>query len=130
MTHTVSKTNAEHYIWGRQCDGWHLLKTPQLSVIQERVPVGAGEVRHYHERAQQFFFVLSGVAILESNGELDRLGPGQGRHVPAGVPHQLYNEGPGDLEFLVVSAPLAHGDRVQVPDQPPSDGIRQGEQPR
>jgi mannose-6-phosphate isomerase-like protein (cupin superfamily) len=110
----ISKANAENYVWGRQCHGWHLLKLPQLSIVQERVPAGAGEVRHYHQRAEQFFFVLSGVATLEVGGEAERLGPGQGRHVPAGIPHQLYVAGPENSEFLVVSAPLAHGDRVRV----------------
>lgn len=58
MTHAISKANAEHYVWGHQCDGWHLLKLPQLSIIQERVPVGAGEVRHYDQRAQQSEFLV------------------------------------------------------------------------
>ncbi len=116
MILTVSKANAEHYVWGQQCDGWHLLKSPSLSVIQEHVPVGAGEVRHYHQQAQQFFFVLSGIATLEVGGECTRLSRGQGCHVPAGVAHLLYNEGPEDLEFLVVSVPPAHGDRVPVVD--------------
>ena len=28
--------NTEHYNWGEACDGWHLLKTDSLSVIQEK----------------------------------------------------------------------------------------------
>jgi len=30
--------NAEHYLWGDNCDGWHLLKTDSLSIIQENMP--------------------------------------------------------------------------------------------
>jgi hypothetical protein len=30
----VSIENAEHYIWGEICDGWHLLKRDDMSVIQ------------------------------------------------------------------------------------------------
>ena len=26
---TVSIDNAEHYIWGDQCDGWHLARSPK-----------------------------------------------------------------------------------------------------
>ncbi len=107
MTCTISKTNAEHYVWGKQCDGWHLLKSPQLSIIQERVPAGAGEVRHYHKYAQQFFFVLSGVATMEVEGEAVQLRRGQGLHIPPGMAHQLWNAGAEDLEFLVVSVPPA-----------------------
>jgi hypothetical protein len=36
----VSLENAEHYNWGGACDGWHLLKSAALSVIQESVPPG------------------------------------------------------------------------------------------
>ena len=113
----ISKYNAEHYSWGEKCDGWHLVRTPELSIIQERVPAGGAEVRHYHQHAQQFFFVLSGTASLEVEGEVLCLAPGQGRHVAAGVPHRLANEGQEDVEFIVVSVPMAHGDRVLVADQ-------------
>jgi len=33
----ISTDNAEHYIWGDGCDGWHLVKTSTLSVIKERI---------------------------------------------------------------------------------------------
>jgi len=113
----VSKYNAEHYSWGEKCDGWHLVKSPELSIIQERVPAGVAEARHYHQHARQFFFVLSGTATLEVEGDVLCLVSGQGRHVPAGVSHRLANEGQEDLEFMVVSVPMAHGDRVLVADQ-------------
>lgn len=51
----ISIENAGHYIWGDGCDGWHLLKTDALSVIQERVPAGKAETLHFHRRAAQFF---------------------------------------------------------------------------
>jgi len=114
MTKPISKESSEHYAWGEQCGGWHLLKSAELSVIQECVPPGAGEVEHFHRQAQQFFFVLSGQASLTVGDACHRLSPGQGYHVPAGTPHQLSNEGSEALEFLVVSAPMAHGDRVVV----------------
>jgi hypothetical protein len=48
--------NAEHYIWGEICDGWHLLKHDGMSVIQERVPAGGAEVMHHHNVSRQFFY--------------------------------------------------------------------------
>ena len=33
----VSCKNAEHYLWGDVCHGWHLLKSSGMSVIQEMV---------------------------------------------------------------------------------------------
>lgn len=109
----ISKENAEHYIWGENCDGWHLVKSEHLSVIQERVPAGMSEVRHFHNHAQQFFFVLSGAATIEVAGKGHVILPQQGMHVPAGVPHQLKNQAEQDLEFIVTSTPPSHGDRVE-----------------
>ncbi|MCT7579144.1 cupin domain-containing protein [Aliarcobacter butzleri] len=108
----VSIKNAEHYFWGEKCDGWHLVKSSGLSVIQERVPHGCSEVRHYHERSEQFFYVLSGIATMEVDGNIYQMTAGSGIHVPAGIPHQLSNHQTDDLVFLVVSTPPSHGDRV------------------
>lgn len=110
----ISKENAEHYSWGDNCDGWHLVKSASLSVIQECVPPGCSEIRHYHECAEQFFFVLSGIASLEVNGVVNKLAPQQGLHIPAGIPHQLKNEHTDDLLFIVTSTPPSHGDRVEL----------------
>jgi mannose-6-phosphate isomerase-like protein (cupin superfamily) len=108
----VSRENAEHYVWGGVCDGWHLLKSDGLSIIQERVPPGGAEVKHYHEKAHQFFFVLSGEATVVIKDRRFVLGSQQGILVPPKVSHRLLNEGKEDLSFLVVSAPRSHGDRV------------------
>jgi mannose-6-phosphate isomerase-like protein (cupin superfamily) len=108
----VSKHNAEHYIWGDHCDGWNLVKNKDLSVIHERMPANTSEVRHYHNHARQFFFVLSGTAILEIGGERITLFPKEGIEVPPLIPHQMLNESNEDVEFLVISQPNSRGDRV------------------
>ena len=61
---SISIENAEHYVWGDVCDGWHLLKRDDLSVIQERVPAGGAEVMHYHNVARQFFYILEGEGTM------------------------------------------------------------------
>ena len=110
----ISKHTAEHYTWGDACDGWHLVRQPELSVIHERMPPGAAEVRHYHERARQFFFVLAGQATLEIEQQRQTIRPLEGIEVPPGVPHQIFNESGIDVEFLVISQPTTRGDRVQA----------------
>lgn len=112
----VGTDNAEHYRWGGASDGWHLLNRDDLSVICERVPPGASEVKHRHSRSRQFFYVLDGIAVLEIEGEHHTLGAGQGIHVPPGVAHRFRNESNADVHFLVVSAPKAHGDRENLGD--------------
>ena len=110
----ISTENAGHYIWGGNCDGWHLATSGTLSVIQERVPPGASETRHLHNRAEQFFYVLSGIATLEVDGAVHTLQKNQGFHVPACVAHTLSNRHESSLEFLVISTPPSHGDRVSA----------------
>ncbi len=114
MSKITRPETAEHYLWGEACDGWHLLKSPGLSVIQERVPQGCGEVRHYHRHAQQFSYILAGEATFEPDGKVLQLQPHQGCAVEPGVPHRLSNHGGEDLVFLVVSAPMSHDDKVPV----------------
>ena len=104
--------DAEHYTWGGNCDGWHLLRSAGLSVIQERVPPGGRETRHVHARAQQFFFVLSGEAVLEVDGQSHVLRAQTGLEVPPGVPHQFRNESDRDVSFLVISQPPSQADRL------------------
>jgi mannose-6-phosphate isomerase-like protein (cupin superfamily) len=110
----VSTKNGKHYVWGENCDGWHLAATDSLSVIQERMPKGASEFRHLHNKAEQFFYILSGIATLEVAGVLHVVQPREGFHVSAGVAHTMRNDHETDLEFLVISTPPAHGDRVNV----------------
>lgn len=109
---TVSVKSGQHYVWGGNCDGWHLAASDNLSVIQERVPKGSSETRHLHRRAEQFFYVLSGIATLEVDGIVHQVHAHEGFHVLAGVAHTLSNAHQDDLEFLVVSTPPSHGDRV------------------
>ena len=112
----VSRETADHYIWGRECDGWHLVKSDELSVIRERMPVGTSEARHFHAQARQFFFVLSGIAILEAAGVRQVLHRHEGLEIPPNIPHQMLNESDQAIEFLVISQPASHDDRVMVED--------------
>jgi len=106
--------NAEHYRWGEICDGWRLLNGSDLSVVQERVPRGAGEVRHYHQRARQCFFVLSGQLDIEVGEQKVRVSSGDALEVAPGEPHRVRNVGDADATFLVVSAPTTLGDRINL----------------
>ncbi|MDQ1147647.1 mannose-6-phosphate isomerase-like protein (cupin superfamily) [Bacillus sp. SORGH_AS 510] len=110
----ISKHNAEHYTWGNQCDGWHLVNQKELSVIHERMPPQTSEIRHYHQQSRQFFFVLSGSPTLEINGERFALTPQEGVEVPPHIPHQMFNESESAAEFLVISQPTSKGDRVSL----------------
>lgn len=108
----ISRDTAEHYVWGNACDGWHLVKDANLSVIEECMPPGTSEVTHHHNRAQQFFFVLSGEAVMELERDTIRLLAGHGLRIRPGMRHQMRNESAHSVRFLVISQPPSHGDRV------------------
>ena len=113
----ISTTNAEHYTWPsaineRACDGWHLHRSPSLSVIEERMPPNTAERRHLHRHSTQFFYLLSGVLTIELDGVEHPLPPHTGLTIPAETPHQVLNRSADDARFLVISQPPSHGDRV------------------
>jgi mannose-6-phosphate isomerase-like protein (cupin superfamily) len=110
----VDVATAEHYVWGEVCQAWRLLADPALSVHLEEVPPGAGERAHRHRRAQQFFYILSGCAVIEGEQGSVRVEAGQGARVPPGSVHRFRNDGTVPVRFLVVSAPSTADDRVDV----------------
>lgn len=109
---TISTDTAERYTWGQGCDGWHLVRTAELSVIEERMPPGTSEVRHYHVRARQFFYVLEGELTMEVEGAVHTLRAGEGVEIAPGQAHQAFNRSGAAVRFLVTSQPPSHGDRV------------------
>lgn len=111
---TISTQSAEHYKWGSVCDGWHLVKTPDLSVIEELMPAGASEVRHSHVHSRQFFYVLEGELTMEIEYHDFVLHRGEGIEVSPGQRHQAQNKSGNPLRIIVTSQPPSHGDRIDV----------------
>ena len=115
MGKKISRETARHYIWKDVCDGWHFVEQDGLSVIAERMPPGTQEDMHYHQNARQFFYLLAGQAVMRfSDGKEEVLTPGQGIEVPPKQCHQMTNPFSQDAEFMVVSSPKSHGDKICV----------------
>ncbi|MFC3831565.1 MULTISPECIES: cupin domain-containing protein [Deinococcus] len=110
----ISPATSPHYIWADVCDGWKLVDTPGLNVIQERMPTGTQEVRHQHSRVRQFFYVLRGELTLDVDGAAQVIPAGSGLEVQPGQVHQARNESGADVEFLVISDGISRDDRVEV----------------
>jgi mannose-6-phosphate isomerase-like protein (cupin superfamily) len=110
---SVSKTNSlKHYMWGDNCDGWNFVDNSSLSVKQERMPSGTSEALHYHQHAQQFFFILNGKAQFEIEGLTTEVAAGEGIHIEAGQKHRIINPSLEDLEFILCSQPATANDRI------------------
>jgi mannose-6-phosphate isomerase-like protein (cupin superfamily) len=114
---SISIETAEHYTWGGadrdQSNGWHLVRTTELSIIEESMPPGASETLHHHSRARQFFYVLEGTLTMQLKGEPIVLYSGHGLEIAPGEPHQAFNLSDAPVRFLVTSRPPSHGDRIE-----------------
>jgi mannose-6-phosphate isomerase-like protein (cupin superfamily) len=104
----VNLQNAKHYTWGEGCDGWYLLETPEITIIQERMPIGTAEIAHRHLKSRQFFYVLSGSARMFHDGITTELRSQDGLEIAPGIVHQISNNGGTPLEIIVTSKPPSH----------------------
>jgi mannose-6-phosphate isomerase-like protein (cupin superfamily)/predicted GNAT family N-acyltransferase len=110
----ISPENSEHYKWGDDCDGWHLLKSEKLSVIKELMPSGTSEQLHCHRKAQQLFHILSGTATFELNGKEEIVHAGDSFHIPPRSLHRIMNKNNQDLSFILISEPPGQSDRITI----------------
>ena len=110
----INRESAEHYNWKEICDGWHFMKTDELSIIAEKMPPHTAEDPHFHYKAKQFFYILSGEAEMKLQHQTERLTSGMGIEIEPMEVHQMRNQSDAEVEFLVVSMPKAHGDRELV----------------
>jgi uncharacterized cupin superfamily protein len=67
-------------------------------------PRSESSMRHWHEKQDEFIFVLEGEATLVTNAGRQRLGPGMAAGFPAGRPdgHQLVNETDRPVVYLEI----------------------------
>lgn len=111
----INRQTAEHYQWKEHCDGWHLVAQDTYSIIAEKMPPHTAEDMYYHCAARQFFYILSGQATMRfSSGKEEILDAKEGIEIEPYEAHQMLNHSESELEFLVVSVPKSHGDRVLV----------------
>jgi mannose-6-phosphate isomerase-like protein (cupin superfamily) len=78
------------------------------------MPAGTSEQLHFHNNAQQFFYILSGRAVLYLDNEKTNLSKHQGLLIHPGVRHYIQNQTEERLEFLIVSQPSTNNDRITL----------------
>jgi uncharacterized cupin superfamily protein len=66
------------------------------------MPPGGEGVNHYHDIQDELYFVHSGSARFEVDGEVRELGPGGLCHVESTTPRTFSNAGDEDLVILIV----------------------------
>lgn len=110
-----SKQNAAHYFWGNNCEAWVLKTTDQLSVKQEKMPPNTKEEAHYHKKAEQIFYILSGIAVFYIEEQKITIREGETLTILPEQRHYIANESDTSIEFLVISQPDTQGDRYLAP---------------
>ncbi|MGH3401981.1 MAG: cupin domain-containing protein [Streptosporangiaceae bacterium] len=80
------------------------------------MPPGTREVRHFHLSTVQFYFVLSGTAVVLLGDRSLTVTPGYGIEITPLVPHQMRNDNDTTLEFLVISSRAPRSDRIDLAD--------------
>jgi mannose-6-phosphate isomerase-like protein (cupin superfamily) len=59
------------------------------SLAEAAVEAGQFTARHYHARAEEIYLILDGAGIMEVDGEVREVGPGDAVLIPAGAWHQM-----------------------------------------
>ena len=87
------------------------------AAVQTLQPGAMSSVRHWHEREDEFLYVLSGQVTITENDGKHRLQPGDAACWPAGVPnaHTVSNESAQPCSYLIVGTRLTH-DVCHYPD--------------
>ncbi len=75
------------------------------SVAQIILPPGKASLKHYHPVAEESYYILSGTACMEVDGQTTMLGSGDTIAIVPPCVHQIFNAGDVDLVFLAVCAP-------------------------
>jgi mannose-6-phosphate isomerase-like protein (cupin superfamily) len=111
----VSKKHPlQQYAWGKAASAWNLLDQESLSVKLEHMPPGEEERLHYHQYAQQFFYILRGTAIFEIDGEQTKVEEEHGFYISPNQKHRIMNLSKEALEFILCSQPSTTKDRINL----------------
>lgn len=79
------------------------------SLAEATLPTGCATDRHYHQRSEEFYYLLEGRGMMEISGEEREVGPGDAVLIPAGAWHQI--RAIESLRFLCCCAPpYSHDD--------------------
>jgi mannose-6-phosphate isomerase-like protein (cupin superfamily) len=85
------------------------------TLAEARLPIGGSTTPHYHVRAEEIYYILSGQGLMRVDKETRPVGPGDAIAIPPGLLHQITNTGSDLLKFLCCCAPgYEHEDTVLV----------------
>lgn len=87
------------------------------SLAEARLAVGQATTPHYHPRAEEIYYIVSGSGQMQIGEEARSVGPGDAIAIPPGAVHQIVNTGQAELRLLCCCAPAYEdSDTVLVAD--------------
>ncbi|RYG75175.1 cupin domain-containing protein [bacterium] len=73
---------------------------------------------HYHPKAEEIYFILSGSGVMQIEDQKRGVGPGDAIAIPSGSKHQICNPHGEDLVFLCCCAPAySHEDTILIEER-------------
>jgi mannose-6-phosphate isomerase-like protein (cupin superfamily) len=80
------------------------------SLAEATLPAGGETAEHYHPRAEELYYFVSGSGRMRLGDASGGVVPGDCVVVPPGTPHKLWNPGPDPLVLLCCCAPAYSDD--------------------
>ena len=74
------------------------------SLAEASLPAGGETQRHYHKLSEEIYFVLEGQGMMEVDGEIRKIGPGDAILIPPIAWHQV--KATTVIRFLCCCAPV------------------------
>lgn len=87
------------------------------SLAEARLSAGQSTTPHYHPRAEEIYFIVSGNGQMRIGEEARAVESGDAIAIPPGAVHQIVNTGEAELRLLCCCAPAYQdSDTVLVAD--------------
>ena len=95
------------------------LGTEQVAVTYRRIPAktgSKGSYGHRHKNQEEIVFIIKGTIQGKFDNEIEELGPGAAIRIAPKTVRGFWNEGPEDVELLIISNRIAKDDWEKVED--------------
>jgi mannose-6-phosphate isomerase-like protein (cupin superfamily) len=85
------------------------------SLAEATVPLGEATAEHFHPRAEELYYFVSGAGRMRLGDDEADVAAGDCVVIPPGTPHKLLNTGTAPLVLLCCCAPAySHDDTVMT----------------
>ena len=98
-------SNLKKVEWALNHFAWSFIDRDDLSIKLEEIPGGGMSDMHLHKISNQFFLILSGMAVVKIDKKRYELKEQEGIEIQKNQRHLIKNSGNEKLTFMLVSFP-------------------------